>query len=539
MGLVRHEDGCRRVWMFPRNIRSIPPWKMAQILSLLIQQAGSREWRSQDIQNDFCKALEKAGLKRPGTQYDPQSGGPRTYLSQLRCLGLVFDRNGELFPTIAGEDLVSGRTPLKIMQKLLLRHQYPSAYSSGQNVRINPRIRIKPFLFILQLLNEPGIVNLNQEELCIPLMYGHNQDCIEICIEKIISLRKGKSLYEVIDDPTKDLYLPRSSDSDMKARISNIKNIGNTCKNYMKSCCLVSEERVGDANRIFFNEDVRDSYESELSESERFIEDLSEESFLRRYGAWNRSKDNRSLTSAHQIYEKDAGRGIVIASFYEYCGHDFVSDMPDEFIERMSGDYGFSRAQVQDFIEPLLPRALDYFESTFIEASTGGRELAARFELGLVALFEKKLGFFAKHTGPLNRRGVGGFSDVFIASDRFGACAIIDAKAAREYSLSSDDYAKMVSNYIPNYRELTNMIEETRNKDVKLEFAAYTAGGFSGSIGGRLSEIKRETGVRCSAVRARDLLSLAKTGISKDSFWRVMSKGSLLSMKDFIADSLA
>lgn len=82
--LVSHIDGFRRVWMFPRNIRKIHPAKISEILCLLQAESERSSWSgNQDLQNKFCKALELAGIKRPGDQYDSHSGGPRTYLAQL------------------------------------------------------------------------------------------------------------------------------------------------------------------------------------------------------------------------------------------------------------------------------------------------------------------------------------------------------------------------------------------------------------------------------------------------------------------------
>ena len=113
LALAKHLSGYRRIWMFPRNIRSISPWKIAQMLSLFKRLTDYQEWSgNQNLQNNFCKALEAAGLKEVGTQYDPRSGGPRTYLAQFKCLGLVFERDdGRIFLTKAGEDIATGESP--------------------------------------------------------------------------------------------------------------------------------------------------------------------------------------------------------------------------------------------------------------------------------------------------------------------------------------------------------------------------------------------------------------------------------------------
>ncbi|MBN2455471.1 MAG: hypothetical protein JXB29_02880 [Sedimentisphaerales bacterium] len=107
-------------------------------------------------------------------------------------------------------------------------------------------------------------------------------------------------------------------------------------------------------------------------------------------------------------------------------------------------------------------------------------------------------------------------------------CAIIDAKASNSYALSSDDHAKMISNYIPNYHELCNGLP------LELEFCSYVAGGFM-NIGSKLSQIENETKVPASAITAKDLLRLAKIIFSESqpSLRSYFCNSKLLYAKDF------
>lgn len=236
-----HNPQYRRIWMFPRNIRRVHPWKMAQICALLKEQINAGAWSgNQALQNAFCKALENAGLKRAGVQYSPNSGGPRTYLSQLKCLGLIFQRDdNSIWFTKAGEDLLEGEPPLPIMQSMLLRHQYPSVYGKLNNVKINSGLRVKPFVFVLDLLQDERIEHLTIEELCVPVVFGHNNGCIELCIDKILQLRAGHNLREVIGHNHEDLYTPRARSRSVSGSLKDIKDIANTCKNYLQAVCLV------------------------------------------------------------------------------------------------------------------------------------------------------------------------------------------------------------------------------------------------------------------------------------------------------------
>ena len=511
--LAKHLDGYRRIWMFPRNIRSISPWKIAQMLSLFKRLTDYQEWSgNQDLQNNFCKALEAAGLKEEGTQYDPRSGGPRTYLAQFKCLGLVFERDdGRIFLTKAGEDIATGKAPLPIMQSLLLRHQYPSAYSNLQNLKINPTLRVKPFLFVLELIQDERIQHLTNEEMMVPVVYGHNHGCLELCIEKVLRLRRGDDFLAVIDNREQDLYLPRSSRGDIAKTIQNIRDIGNTCKNYLQSCCLVFSEQVDGRQRVSISPDMTGIITAAITESDDFLSYKdNEESFQRAYGAWDRVKDTRRIGAADDSSTIKPEDSIILSQFYKYCGQNIVATIPDDFIRQLREGFGFSKQKVYDVISPHMDKTLDFFESTFLELSKGGTAAATSFEKVVCTLLEQKLHFKAEHTGQKRRAGIGGYADIFVVALDDAHCGIIDTKASASYSLPASDYHAMVNNYMPNYVELTD------GQPLRLEFASYVAGGFTTNISDRLASISREGTVPCSAVSARELLHFAKSNPQRE-----------------------
>lgn len=509
--LARHIDGYRRIWMFPRNIRSISPWKVAQMLSLFRRLTDYQGWSgNQELQNNFCKALEGANLKVAGMQYDPHSGGPRTYLAQFKCLGLVFERHdGKIHLTKAGEDIAAGKPPLPIMQNLLLRHQYPSAYSNLQNLKINPYVRVKPFLFILEMLQDERVGYLTNEEMMIPVLYGHNRGCLELCVEKVLKMRKGMDIMSVIGDRERDLYLPRASRQDVAKVIANIRDIGNTCKNYLQSCCLVFSEQLEKKQRIAISPDMQDVIGDAIRDYDVYIPYRdSEEAFQRAYGAWDKAKDTRRIDEAEDIPVVKPEDSIIISQFYKYCGQNIVTDIPDDFVLEMKSSFGFSRQKICDVISPHMSKTLDFYESTFLELSKGGSSTATSFEKVVCALLEQKLLFKADHTGQKRRAGVGGYADIFVVALDDQHCGILDTKASASYALPASDYHAMVNNYMPNYTELTG------GRALRLEFASYVAGGFTANINDRLASISREGKVPCSAVSARDLLRLAKSNPS-------------------------
>ncbi|HCE45521.1 MAG TPA: hypothetical protein DET40_18430 [Lentisphaeria bacterium] len=529
MPLIEFDDRYRRMWMFPRNIRRISPWKIAQIVSLINELKGESYWSgNQELQNIFCKALESAGLKDEGEQYDPRSGGPRTYFSQLKCLGLIFQReDGRIFTTQAGEDLISGEPPLPILQSLILRHQYPSLYGTLSNVGMDPRLRVKPFLFILKLLLHPDIRYLTNEELCVPIVYGHNHDCLSLCIDKILKMRKGLSFIDVVDNPNKDIYTRRIEGNPLAKRVAAARDIANTFKNCLQAVCLIDVEKIDCIEQCRVNKGFLPLIKNEFENIENYIPLKTEESFQRNYGSWRSEKDTRSLIEKpkHTSPEK----AIILGLFYEYAGQTILDSYPEAFTIRMKDDFGFSQKLVDDVITPHLSTSLSYFESTYLNLASGGIKAALDFEKSTSEIFSSRLKFKTKLTGQLKRTGKGAFSDIFaIALDDIH-CAIIDAKASSSYSLSSDDYYKMHSNYIPNYLELSN------GKPLLLEFCAYVAGGFN-AIEPSLKKLTKDTGIGVSAITAFDLLRLAQGSINsgnQPALRKVFMSNKILKYNDF------
>jgi hypothetical protein len=151
--------------------------------------------------------------------------------------------------------------------------------------------------------------------------------------------------------------------------------------------------------------------------------------------------------------------------------------------------------------------------------SKGGTSTATKFEKAVCILFNNRLHFKAEHTGQRKRtEGVGGYADVFIVALDNKHCAIIDTKASPAYTITSDDYAKMISNYIVNYKELCN------KQDLDLEFCLYVAGGLQEErVKTKLKEIKKETRVSASAINAFELLQLSMKNIPKNQQSKVRS----------------
>lgn len=534
MSLVAFDDKHRRVWMFQRNIRKIYPWKVSQILSLMYMNLENDTWSgNQTTQDSFTKSLEKVGLKREGVQYDLHSGGARTYFSQLESLGLFFTRDdGSSWLTIAGQDLVDGNHPsAKIMRTQLLNYQYPSIYSQVANVKIHPRIKVKPFLFVIELLLDPEIGYLTDYEMIIPVVYGHNSQCLNICKNKILEFRENQNILSVIDNPAEDLFTPRTRGRSTEKALDDFKDIANTCKNFLESCSLVISQNMegSRSKQIIINEGVLPDILNALEKKDIFIPVNSAESFQRKYGAWNRQRDTRNLSRSASSHVSK-GEPIIHALFAEYAGKNLVLDMPMEFVEKAI-EYGFDKQLVMDTIEPYLVNSLSLYEQNFMELSSGGRATANDFEKAVRTLFEERLHYKTVHTGQRHRAGrTGGFSDIFLQETSGRFCAIIDTKASPKYNISASDFHTMINSYIPSIDELDEYQGE------KLGFCAYVAGGFTDSMSDRIRNLSAESGQNFTAIKAYDLLKLCQKEIpetEQENITNIFRSKKLLRIDDF------
>lgn len=528
-GKVVFDDNYRMIWMFPRNIRRIYPWKLAQIATLLRDAVSGESWKGrQDIQNSFCKALESAGLKRPGEQYDPHSGGPRTYLAQLKCLGILFqDSNHRILYTQAGDELATGNAPLPILQDLLLKHQYPSCYSNLTQIKMNPGIRVKPFLFVMQLLMHKDIGSMTVPELIIPVVYGHNHSCLDLCVDKILKFRKTGDLKSVIDNYSVDLYTPKTKGKDFESRLKDVHDVANTMKNWMQAACLVDCETQDGMQRISIAQSAKKKVEEALAWEDRFIEFESEESFQRKYGCLRAEKDTRNL---RPVPERSCPqKNIILSQFFEYMGNNILDGYPEDFVEGMKERLGIEESITRQVIEPHLSKSLSFFESTYLDLASGGTSTALSFEKVTAQILSSKLKFSTKLTGQIKRQGKGGYSDIFVVALDNLHCGIVDGKASPNYRLSSDDYYKMQANYIPNYRELTD------GRLLELAFCSYIAGGF-GNIAPSLKKLTSETGIGVSALPAFELLRLAQVddvGSKQPTVMETLKENKVLTFRDF------
>ena len=503
--LLSFDENTRRVWMFPRNIRNIEPWKLHQILAVLMEYVQNSDFNSQEVQNLLYSILASVGVKGNAMLRDPKSGGMRTYFAQLECLGLVFKKKDKSYEfTIAGEMMRDGIEPQKILQLALLRHQYPSSYSIGRNIKIDHRIKIKPFIFILMLLHDDRLEGyITNQEIQIPVIYGHNYNCYELCLNKILELRKGIEFRSVVNNLAEDLYTPRGS-SKLNLALKNVSDIANTAKNYLQASGLLicDLQKSSGKEKYIFNESFDAVYSSELEKKDDYIRyPENNESFQRAYGRYDKAKDTR-VVQPQTKKQKSGAETLIQLKCIEYMKENpFNSDFVAEHCSEM-GTYGFSREQVIEAINPIMARKSTVEESVYLEYANSGGVKATEFEKATTTLL-KSLGFdkavwIGRKKTKLDRRG--GFPDVFIAHGDTRNCGMADTKASATYALNHKDMLVLQETYSGSNKEI--------DPSSMLKYFVYIAGGFKGNVVAALEELSQKINIPVSAVTAQALLDI-------------------------------
>lgn len=509
----------RLLWMWPRCIRSIEPWKVGALVRAFDLAFGESVYADQDAQNLFTRIIKDQGLVRPGTTRDKNSGGARTYYSLLEALGLVFRSGKHVRLTLAGQELMNQfSAPAEIIQKLVLRVQYPSPYSSGAGVKIDTSVRVKPFVFLLRLINDPDLEYLTDHEIQIPVIFGTSNQSFDLCRQKIVSLRQGHTIESLIDSPD-ILWTTRTAGQSISDRLPDILDIANTVRNVLSSVGLITGDGTEDSNgrsKFFINKNFQYQVDDAIANASDFLPLTNEESFQRKFGTIHRQKDTRNL---ELVPPRDAQRDTILALWQGEVGNKPVSELSDEFVRHLEVGYGIPKQKTRIVIEPLLSKALSEFESTVIAYSCGGTSTAKKFEQAIIGLISHMTNLDVVGTGQKKRKD-GGYADGIILNRPLNTCGLFDCKAIAFYSFPSDDRLKAIGNYIPNYGELAP-------NEYRLAFFMYVVGGFSQSAGTGHTLLADKAPVAITGVDVKTLLQMAKT-MSPTEVWDVFCSGQIV-----------
>lgn len=506
-----------------RRLNAVP-----ETLAAFAEIALNKEWAGQrESHLSLEEALENAGLKRTGQRRDQTGGGGRTYQAWLESLGLIFiqEKTEKIKLTLAGEAIMAGDSPVKVLTSQILKYQFPSAFSVSRGVQVAPRFRIRPFRFLLKLLSDERIAYLTEEELAkivIVEAETENKRCFERIVARICDFR---SVGDACLDEDFSLKYASSRGENFTHPFSHLLDVANTFFNWMEytqlarrdehRCLRILPERQADVDRILMND-------------QPFIPRPEEhEFFQRKYGIDPKhKKDTRDLTGSMNISPKMIAVQKIKNAFVGESLKSPITKITSALIDRISEQTGLNVHIVEDTLNLLYPHgAIGAFMTEYFEMAFKGREDAAEFEKATAALFKESFGFDTLHVGP-----VGLTPDVLLLSDSAGYQAIIDNKAYSKYSISNDHHNRMVHNYIEG-------LQNYSSSALPLAFFSYIAGGFGSNIASQLQSIAAETNVPGSGIGVSNMIRLVELNsqnpYSYERIKDIFSCNRLIEMRDF------
>lgn len=499
-------------WMVPKNKRTLS--HIPGTLTAFVAVNEGKGWAgNREMQSRFEKLLERAGYKGGGQQYDPNSGGARTYEAQLSALGLIFKDNTdgtECFrTTLAGQAIIDGANPVDILQHQLLKFQYPSPYSLRQNVNINPDFKIRPFLFVLRLLLDNEIKFLDHKEIALFLLpYAKNEKDLNSIKKSILKYRADGHSYQYPDTFMKDTSSARTTRHTLEQRLNYLMDKVNIFVNYLESCQFIVRPNK---STIEIDSDGAVIVQNFLNSNKPLIDSPDDQlRFQRRYGIDpDHTKDTRKFDAKNPISEENVSERWIMAKFFDLASESLYPEINSELIDKLHESVGYRKEKIREVLEKKRPDSLVYFEENYINMAHQGQKNAIAFETATKEIFSKILGYKAKHVGqskPVGRAG--GNPDVIIISKSDCYCGILDSKAYNSYSIANDHKNRMLYNYIPNISE--------HSEGTELKFFAYISGNFSSSFSTSIKKLVAETSdyeskrIHGSGITAKNLIRLCQ-----------------------------
>lgn len=495
----------RTMWMFPRNIRFIAPWKLNQIASILYSTTGDPA--SQDVQDQLYDQLANLGVKidRNPTGI-ANSGGMRTYFAQLACLGLFWRDATAWRTTIAGDELIAARDPLRVLRCQLMRMQYPSVYGLGPNVLISPEMKVRPFAFLVRLLMDSRLERrLSCDDMAVAVVYARTSKDYEKVVDKILKSRIFG--IETVIDSLEDLCTPRrwkGTDEELfKKGVEDARTIGNTAKNYMEAAQLICPCSDSRDYELVSDESVLAEIELLLAEHMLPAPEAGfESSWQRRFGRFNKAKDTRRTCDDSRTDGKTALLQSRFIRAVEAAPYAF--DL-SSFCTQEAASWGMTVADVARIVDPLVTRVSSVERDTVMAAALSGGAQAITLEKASTAIFQR-LGFdLSEHIGQKatqNRQG--GYPDIRIRSSQLNVCGFGDSKATVRYVFPLSDTQKLASYYHDCDQEFEDRTPSG--------WFLYIAGGFGPSakkVEQNLQTCSEKYGRPVSAITVNALLDLA------------------------------
>lgn len=491
-----------------RDLRGVAP-----ILSVVATHAEGRKWKQPGKATELAieEGLEDAGLKRRGARRDKGGGGARTYRAWLKSLGLIFmDSDDRMWTTLAGDAILQGEPPLPVMKKVVLATQFPSAFTAKGLSAVDPRFRVRPFVFLLQLLADDRLGGYLSEaediaKIVICFAESNEQRYVDDVVERILRHRRDGD-NSLPTDYLERFRPPRSKSTSLEPVFANFRDIANTFGNQISFTQLVTVKPGGRWEITPGAEAEVTAVITEMTKQPLIRDASDEEKFQRRFGLPpGKSKDTRNLDqTARNITAATIAEQKITTAFLALSSQRIITQITSDLVEEIAETTGERAHTVDRVLARKFPAGgIDTFMTEYAVMAFASRDRATEFEKATAAIFSEVFGFTVKHMGQEGIR-----PDVVISSQQEQFAAIIDAKAYKgSYSATHDHRNRMIK-YVDTYSQY-------KIDGNPLEFFSYVVSEYKPTITGQIEEIHRETGTPGSAITARDIIRMVERTKSK------------------------
>lgn len=508
-----------------RKLNSVP-----STLAVFAEEALNEVWNKQRASHiSLEEALEKQHLKRTGTRRDHTGGGGRTYAAWLRSLGLLFNQTEtkQIKLTLAGEAIMAGESPVKIIRNQILKYQFPSTFSIGRGVKVNPRFHIHPFWFLFRLLMDDRIEYLTEEELAKIVITEADKEtdkCYEYIVSRILQFRDYGDA--CLDPEFNQKYGTSKQNSRRADPFAHLTDTANTIMNWMEYTQYISREK----QKMYVLDEAKSEVQKILNHPLPFIKrPEDEEYFQRRYGLdLNHSKDTRNLLDTQTVTPYIIAEHLVRQEFISLSLTQLISGITPEITNTIAENTGLDPNLVADTLQKFFPHgSIGSYMANYFEMAFRGREECRDFEIATSQIFNDVFKFNAKHIAG----GAKEVPDVLLVSDSAGYQAIIDTKAYSRYDLGAQQRDRMIYHYLPE-------IHNYSDSGYPLAFFSYIAGGFSRTIEQPLQKIVKASGINGSAMPVSNFIKLAEihssTPFSHEELRRIFSLNRKVDLSDIM-----
>lgn len=491
-----------------RKLDSIP-----SVLAAFANISLNQQWEGQrNKQISYEEALEKSGLKRIGLRRDQSGSGGRTYQAWLESLGLTFHQaaTNQIKLTLAGEAILNGDSPVNILKWQVLKYQFPSAFSVSRGVNVDRRFKIRPFIFLLRLLNDSRLKYLTQDEIAkIIQVEAENESdkCYEYIVDRILQYRSYGDACLEKDFFTK--YKPSRGLVNPEHPFSHLVDIANTMINWLEYTQLAKRD---DDRHLVILEEKEDEIAQILSIKLPFIDRPEQhELFQRKYGLDPKHrKDTRNLENTSTVTENIIAEMLIKKAYIDISLTRPIVGVTTDLIDEIAEKTGIKTHLIENILNKYYPHgAIGAFMASYFEMAFKGREDAVDFEKATTELFQNVFHYNAIHLG---QTGSTSAPDILLLSDSNGYQAVIDNKAYSKYSITGDHHNRMVHNYLER-------INRYSPSNLPIGFFSYIAGGFGKTIDRQIQEEIRESGVKGSGITVSNFIKMIENQMNGKAYY--------------------